>query len=355
MSKLSLMQVSEDELNEVMLTPASSLRCLNDESLLQKKKKSPRKSLKKSNFRSGSRRSITNLHGCDKHLTKAILFVFGYQNISTYLLLNIKCEKDPDFIQRLVSVFFWEKFVASQIGWDRLRETQSFYTYINSRIKFETNFHSNDVEKCRWNMNNRWFGLIWLSQWKLCIDGVKNLERHFQQCFEGIPQTQTLNAANDSYGYLHLHSRWDTLQHGGVWTPRQTDVVNTIREHFTNDTSLTDVTVRWVPFLEITLILGYMFVYVLQIFSYIFQLWRLRYLWQSDSRQSNLLPAASRIYCWTTDTLRPNGSHFVKSEAAFGARLWYANHVNRKWCIFLMALRVWSGLKKSFILSPRSF
>lgn len=112
MSKLSLMQVSEDELNEALLTPASSLRCLNDESSLLKKKKSPRKSLKKSNFRSESRRSITNLHGCDKHLTKAILFVFGYQNISTYLLLSIKCEKDPDFIQCLVCVFF-EKILLS--------------------------------------------------------------------------------------------------------------------------------------------------------------------------------------------------------------------------------------------------
>lgn len=104
MSKLSLMQVSEDELNEALLTPATSLRCLNDESLLQKKK-SPRKSFKKSNFRNEARRSLTNLHGCDKHLTKAVLFVFGYQNISTYLLLHIKCEKDPDFVQRLVSVF----------------------------------------------------------------------------------------------------------------------------------------------------------------------------------------------------------------------------------------------------------
>ena len=81
---------------------------------------------------------------------------------------------------------------------------------------------------------------------------MPDLERHFQQCFESIPQTQSLNVTNDSYSFINVHSEWETLQKSGTWTTSQMEVVHKLHEDFSDDPTITDISIRYFFILENT-------------------------------------------------------------------------------------------------------
>lgn len=138
-------------------------------------------------------------------LKKSILFVYGYQNISVYLLLDLENGKDADLIHFLVK---------------KIHCLNRFF------IQFQIIF-------------------CWcVFQWDTCFNSMPDLERHFQQCFESIPQTQSLNATNDSYSFINIHSEWETIQKSGGWSTPQMDLVHKLHEDFSDDPTLTDVSVR---------------------------------------------------------------------------------------------------------------
>ncbi len=108
MSKLSLSQLPECDIRENVLHSVGSMKCIYND-MFTTPKKYPKKV--KNSLKNECKNKFS-CHKSEKSINKAILFVFGHQNISLYLLLNVDCVKNVDLIHQLV---FRELFAARVI------------------------------------------------------------------------------------------------------------------------------------------------------------------------------------------------------------------------------------------------
>lgn len=115
MSKLSMLDLTESKVAascSKLNTPSTSRSFIASEDSSQKKdyfsdhikidRPSPKKPLRRKKVIEPEKKIP---------LKKSILFVYGYQNISLYLLLDLECGKDRDLIHFLVR-FSFEKIIA---------------------------------------------------------------------------------------------------------------------------------------------------------------------------------------------------------------------------------------------------
>ncbi|XP_065199464.1 uncharacterized protein HPS4 isoform X1 [Planococcus citri] len=184
MSKLSMLDLSESKAATScakITTPSTSRGPIGLEDISQTFKDSFTEKMKAERPKRPTRVKKRPVEEKKVALKKSVLFVYGYQNISLYLLLDTESGQDKNLINSL---------------------------------------------------------------WDTCCNSLPDLERHFQQCFESIPQTQTLNATNDSYSFINVHAEWETLQKSGAWTAPQMDLVHKLHEDFNADPTLTDLNIR---------------------------------------------------------------------------------------------------------------
>ena len=203
MSKLSMLDLSQRNMPAGVTTPTVSMSCITAEKtilpdevvekLRRQAKRKPRR--QKAIVASGKR-----------VLKRTVMFVFGHENISVYLLLTEDSEKNENLIKNLVRT----AEICSAI------------------LPSPNNSNRNVLRQC-----------------KACQDSIVDLERHFEQCLDSVPQTQLApNTTNEAYSYLQLHSVWETLQHGGAWSGVHVDLLNTMHSNFTEDYTVTDITAR---------------------------------------------------------------------------------------------------------------
>lgn len=99
MSKLNLLQLSEGLDFEDLLTPVSS-NYLNEETFPISK--NTRGKFKQLIWRNKFCHKKSNSYHLEKFMEESILFTFGHQNISFYLLMDIECGRNADLIYFLV-------------------------------------------------------------------------------------------------------------------------------------------------------------------------------------------------------------------------------------------------------------
>lgn len=207
MSKLSMVDLTDPKSNipcPKLTTPSTSKNFMGSDDTTQKKNDS---CSEKNIHRSEKTTRRKKLPQPERKVAsrKSILFVYGYQNISIYLILDLNCGNDADLIHFLVN------FSTTKLLW--------IWIICNILISF---------------------------QWSTCFNSVPDLERHLQQCLECVPQTQSSSSAKESYSFVNIHSEWETLQKSGTWTVQQTELLNTLHENFEDDSTITDITIRFV-------------------------------------------------------------------------------------------------------------
>lgn len=98
MSKLSILDLSQRSVPATVLTPATSTRCLTDDNFAIKENQSEK--LDQQMKRKSRRQKSVPIK--QKQLRKrSVLFVFGHQNVSLYLLMEPE-NIDKDLIHYLV-------------------------------------------------------------------------------------------------------------------------------------------------------------------------------------------------------------------------------------------------------------
>lgn len=99
MSKLSILDLSQRSVPATVLTPATSTRCLTDDNFAVKENQTEK--LNRQIKRRSRRQKSVPIK--QKQLRRrSVLFVFGHQNVSLYLLIKPENVDDKDLIDYLV-------------------------------------------------------------------------------------------------------------------------------------------------------------------------------------------------------------------------------------------------------------